>query len=171
MEARSSHREQKWARLPRAGHAQSPYIGLRPDSLRVPDRDARVDRLFDRRVTGRLSTCVAENTLRDWMTRAVRIDVAAAGLAVVVLVSALAQTPSDPWSAGDLLAPEALAKTLRDGKPPMILYVGFPALYKSSHIPGAILAGPDSKPEGIEALKAALAGVPRDNEIVLYCGC
>lgn len=105
------------------------------------------------------------------MTRALRIDVAAGDLAVVVLVSALAQTPADPWSAGDLLAPEALAKTLREGKPPMILYVGFPSLYKSSHIPGAILAGPGSKPEGIEALKAALAVVPRDNEIVLYCGC
>jgi hypothetical protein len=31
--------------------------------------------------------------------------------------------------------------------------------------------GPGSKPEGIEALKKAAAGMPRDSDIVLYCGC
>ena len=82
----------------------------------------------------------------------------------------VAQT-SDPWTAADLMAPEVLAKAVTDKKAPPIFYVGFPNLYKSMHIPQAVLAGPVAKPEGVEALKAALANVSRDQEIVIYCGC
>lgn len=44
-------------------------------------------------------------------------------------------------------------------------------LYRASHIPGSIYAGPGAKPEGIEELKKALTGQPKDRAIVLYCGC
>ncbi len=88
----------------------------------------------------------------------------------LVGLAAVAQT-SDPWTAADLMAPETLAKSITDNKASLILYVGFPNLYKSMHIPHAVLAGPVSKPEGEKALRAALADVPRDREIVLYCGC
>jgi len=54
---------------------------------------------------------------------------------------------------------------------PVILYVGFPVLYRSSHIPDAILAGPVSKPEGLDALRQAVAKLPHNSEIVIYCGC
>ncbi len=37
--------------------------------------------------------------------------------------------------------------------------------------PGSAYAGPGSKAEGIELLKRAVAGQPKDREIVLYCGC
>jgi len=83
---------------------------------------------------------------------------------------AVAQT-SDPWTAADLMAPETLAKAINENKAGLILYVGFPNLYRSMHIPHAVLAGPVSKPEGEKALREALADVPRDREIVLYCGC
>ena len=44
-------------------------------------------------------------------------------------------------------------------------------MYHSVHIPGAILAGPCSKPEGLETLKKTALHLPRSREIVLYCGC
>src|SRR5271167_1905624 len=81
--------------------------------------------------------------------------------------------PVDPWNNSDLIQPEALAARLTDStapKPP-IIYVGFPVLYRSSHIPNAILAGPVSKPEGMEALRQAVAKLSHDAEIVIYCGC
>ena len=36
---------------------------------------------------------------------------------------------------------------------------------------GAVYAGPGNKPEGIEALKKEVAGLSKDADIVLYCGC
>ena len=82
-----------------------------------------------------------------------------------------ADTAPDPWKPADLIAPEVLAKAIQDKSAPLILYVGFPVLYRAAHVPGAIFAGPGSKPEGLDALKAALASVPRDRDIVVYCGC
>ncbi len=78
---------------------------------------------------------------------------------------------ADPWKQSDLIQPEAFAAALKAGAKPPILYVGFPVLYRGAHIPGAVLAGPVSKPEGVEALKQAVAKLPKQSEIVLYCGC
>jgi thiosulfate/3-mercaptopyruvate sulfurtransferase len=70
------------------------------------------------------------------------------------------------------MSPASLAENLRGSAPhPAILCVAFPVLYRQKHIPGAEFAGPTSKPEGLEALKAAAAKLPRDKEIVIYCGC
>jgi thiosulfate/3-mercaptopyruvate sulfurtransferase len=54
---------------------------------------------------------------------------------------------------------------------PRILYVGFPILYRSTHISGAELAGPGSKPDGLQLLKETAAKLPRDQELIIYCGC
>jgi thiosulfate/3-mercaptopyruvate sulfurtransferase len=45
------------------------------------------------------------------------------------------------------------------------------AVYRGAHIPGAIMAGPGSQAEGVESLKKAVHELPRNGEIVLYCGC
>jgi thiosulfate/3-mercaptopyruvate sulfurtransferase len=86
-----------------------------------------------------------------------------------------AQTPADapdPWKDSDLMQPAALAARLSSIQTkPKILYVGFPILYRSKHIPGAELAGPASKPEGLDLLKQRAAKIPRDQELVIYCGC
>ena len=50
---------------------------------------------------------------------------------------------------------------MQSGKAPIILSVAFPVLYRGRHIAHAINAGPTSKPEGIEALKKAVAGWQR----------
>jgi thiosulfate/3-mercaptopyruvate sulfurtransferase len=87
-------------------------------------------------------------------------------------IALLAQTASDPWKDPDLMQPSALAARLTASEPkPAIWYVGFPVLYRSAHISGAELAGPASKPEGLERLKQMAAKLPRDQELVIYCGC
>ena len=71
-----------------------------------------------------------------------------------------------------LIQPKDLADALtaKDTKPE-IVHVGFNVLYRGKHIPGSIYAGPASKPEGLAALKAAVDKLPRDGELVIYCGC
>jgi thiosulfate/3-mercaptopyruvate sulfurtransferase len=79
-----------------------------------------------------------------------------------------AQGVPDPWPTRATMLPAELAAM----KPqPAIFYVGFPVLYRAAHIPGAVLVGPCSKPEGLELLTKALRPLPRNREIVLYCGC
>ena len=68
----------------------------------------------------------------------------------------------------NLVQPADLSKDLTS---PLIIHVGFNVLYRSSRLPGSVYAGPASKPEGIEDLKRAVAGQPKDRQIVLYCGC
>jgi 3-mercaptopyruvate sulfurtransferase SseA len=75
-------------------------------------------------------------------------------------------------SPSDLVQPSAVAKELQSkATKPLVLFVGFPVLYRSAHIPGAITAGPCSTSEGLAKLKNAVADVPKDRDIVLYCGC
>ena len=105
---------------------------------------------------------------------AVPMLLATVALALLVPLVLVSQSTDDPWTASSVLEPPALAKLLTApaaGKAPTIFAVAFPVLYNSKHLPHALFAGPGSKPEGIEALKKAAAGLPRDADIVLYCGC
>jgi len=78
----------------------------------------------------------------------------------------------DPWTAQQFMPPDALAKRLAPGaKPPVIISVAFPVLYRNRHIETALFAGPGRDAEGIAALKAAVKDLPKDTEIVIYCGC
>jgi thiosulfate/3-mercaptopyruvate sulfurtransferase len=54
---------------------------------------------------------------------------------------------------------------------PVLLQVGFEGFYRTAHIAGSRYAGPASKPEGLRALRLALKPLPRDRQVVLYCGC
>lgn len=81
------------------------------------------------------------------------------------------QAASEPWSASEVIQPAALAQLIQSGKAPIILSVAFPVLYRGKHIVHAINAGPASKPEGIDALKKAVAQLPHDADLVIYCGC
>jgi hypothetical protein len=78
-----------------------------------------------------------------------------------------------PWTQAQVVHPADLNRMLSDRKAaqPKVFNVGFEILYKSKHIPGSIYAGPGSKDAGIEALKLAVAKVPKDSQIILYCGC
>jgi thiosulfate/3-mercaptopyruvate sulfurtransferase len=86
------------------------------------------------------------------------------GITLATLLMALAADDT-------LVQPKDLAAQLQaKGPKPLLLYVGFAVMYRK-HIPAAILIGPTSRTQGLDALKAAAAGLPRDREVVIYCGC
>jgi thiosulfate/3-mercaptopyruvate sulfurtransferase len=74
----------------------------------------------------------------------------------------------DPWTAKDLKDPAKLAAALNDPKAakPVILNVG-----PVQQIKGAVAIGPASVPSNFDKLKQELAKLPKDKEIVIYCGC
>jgi hypothetical protein len=77
-----------------------------------------------------------------------------------------------PWSADEALTPAAFAADIRSGGPaPAIVYVGFKALFRTGHIPGATFHGPASQPEGMSDLQQWAASQPKDRPVVVYCGC
>ena len=79
---------------------------------------------------------------------------------------------AEPWTNSDVLEPAQTAAALSSNpKEPLIIHVGFPALYHGAHITNSVYAGPGSEARGIDDLKKAVAGQPRMREIILYCGC
>ena len=78
---------------------------------------------------------------------------------------------ANPWAKSEVVEPAALAAQIRSGKAPVVISVAFPVLYRSRHIVHAINAGPGFKPEGIALLKNAVAKLPKNADIVVYCGC
>jgi thiosulfate/3-mercaptopyruvate sulfurtransferase len=99
-------------------------------------------------------------------------------LVISVPASLIAQAPSgagvnSPWAATEVLHAQDLSSTIADKKAaqPQILQVGFETMFKTQHIPGSIYAGPARTAAGLELLQKAVAGVPKDRVIVLYCGC
>jgi hypothetical protein len=92
--------------------------------------------------------------------------------ALLVPVAAHAAA-ADTVAVADRMQPAELAPLLAlpQDQRPVLLHVGFKALYHTAHIAGSTYAGPGSKPEGLRALKAALQPLPRDRQVVLYCGC
>jgi thiosulfate/3-mercaptopyruvate sulfurtransferase len=79
----------------------------------------------------------------------------------------------DSWKSAREIAPAELVKKLAGPKAsrPSVFQVGFRTLYDGGHIPGAIFAGPASTPDGLASLKKAAQTIPRDKEVVIYCGC
>ena len=77
------------------------------------------------------------------------------------------------WAAeAPQIQPGELAAVLTGAGPkPAVIHVGFNVLYRNRHIAGTAYAGPANTPEGLELLKQEAGKLPRDSEIVLYCGC
>ena len=95
---------------------------------------------------------------------------------ILAMLASLAVSAADntrPWTPSELLPPEQLNAQLpsvKSGKI-VLIQVGFLMMYKLGHIPGSQYAGPATKAEGLAALKKAAAKVPRNQPIVIYCGC
>ena len=68
-----------------------------------------------------------------------------------------------------LIEPKDLAAQL--ASKPAVFQVGPNVLYRSKHIPGALYAGPGRDANGLALLKAAVEKLPRDRDLVIYCGC
>jgi rhodanese-related sulfurtransferase len=89
-------------------------------------------------------------------------------LPFILLLAAIALAQQPPYKEADMVMPAEFAPHMKGA---LIIHVGFPVLYRAAHIAGSEYAGPGSKPEGLELLKKAVAGQPKDRDIVLYCGC
>jgi hypothetical protein len=101
------------------------------------------------------------------------IPPALAALVLTALLAGACAKPAAEVPPGDLMQLDELAAIVTDSTAvqPILLHIGFEPLYRSGRIPGSRFVGPGNKPEGLAALKAALAEAPRDRAVVLYCGC
>lgn len=99
----------------------------------------------------------------------------AAGLGLLLtMMGVMAFSPSafsqtkDPWTEAQLMQPAALAESLRGpaSDRPVVIDVGPAGL-----IAGARETGPAHEKAGLKKLKKELRAIPRDQEVVIYCGC
>src|ERR1017187_5756229 len=86
-------------------------------------------------------------------------------LAAVVAVGAAAAAPAR------VQPPDLAAQLAAKGARPAVFMVGPNVLYRSKHIPGSVYAGPGQSEAGLALLKAEAGKLPRDREVVVYCGC
>jgi predicted MFS family arabinose efflux permease len=90
------------------------------------------------------------------------------------LAAQAARGLGDLWTAAQTIEPAALVKEWKTSSPtdqPLVVCVGYRALYRAGHVPNASFHGPTSTPEGLESLKRWAQGQERGANIVLYCGC
>lgn len=78
------------------------------------------------------------------------------------------QGQADPWTPQQLLAPGDLAKTIENPKAakPIIFSIGMEAIIK-----GSTDIGPAMMRENLAKLKQKLEKLPKNSQIVVYCGC
>jgi thiosulfate/3-mercaptopyruvate sulfurtransferase len=92
--------------------------------------------------------------------------------AAAVAVGACADVPSssEPWGA-NTVEPVDLVKELASASKPVVVCTAPPFMYRAGHIPGAVLHGPMTSPSVHEELTAWAQALPRDTNLVIYCGC
>ena len=82
----------------------------------------------------------------------------------------------EPWSENQLIEPMELAEAINDESitPPLIISVspeGSNGLRPGKGIKGSVEYGAAAELYNLNKLKASLENLPKDTEIVLYCGC
>lgn len=90
-------------------------------------------------------------------------------ICVASLSSAFGQANSIP--ASRLINPSDLVKVLQSSQKPLMIQVGSHVLYAQAHVPGSEYIGPASSDVGLQQLRKRVAGLPRHEFIVIYCGC
>ncbi|KXH84332.1 rhodanese-like domain-containing protein [Chryseobacterium kwangjuense] len=79
-----------------------------------------------------------------------------------------AQQKQDPWTEKQLMDPALLASRITENKTKnmVVISVGPEAIIK-----GSVDIGPTREPENLEKLRNYLKDIPKDKEVVIYCGC
>jgi hypothetical protein len=93
--------------------------------------------------------------------------------AMFASVTAVAADNSHAITPSDLIATAQLNSQLaavNSGKI-VLIHVGFHTMYGMAHIPGSKYVGAASEAEGLAALQKLVASLPRNQQIVIYCGC
>ena len=102
-----------------------------------------------------------------------RAFIRALAFATLASVFVLAANTEHPITPSDLIAPSQMNSQLaavKSGKI-VLIHVGFHTMYLMAHIPGSQYAGAASRPDALAALKKLVANLPRNQQIVIYCGC
>ncbi len=74
---------------------------------------------------------------------------------------------TEPWAQNQLMPPAELAKIINEGKEqPLIFSIGFDAI-----IIGSIDIGAAKEEHSLKKFKQHLSKLPKDADIVIYCGC
>jgi len=91
----------------------------------------------------------------------------------VVLVGSLRANPEEPWTPKQTVQAADFVSELQQKKDPYptVIYVGAKALYEGAHIPGAVFYGTGSTEQGLTDLTKFAATLPKNSDVVLYCGC
>ena len=127
-----------------------------------------------RSIAGRMRMAPSDNPAHDVVrARSAEFDACLSMHLHCRLVGAEAGDDKTPWTPGDIVSAEDLAKVISSsrGVKPVILQVGIEGLYREAHIPDAIFAGPAAEPEGLNLLKSKVKTIAHTREIVIYCGC
>jgi thiosulfate/3-mercaptopyruvate sulfurtransferase len=95
------------------------------------------------------------------------------GLVAVRSVRSDDRKPNDPWAPAQTIQAADFVRELaeKSGTPPTIVYVGFRTLFAGGHIPGATFHGSASKEEGLAEIKKWADALPRETNLMIYCGC
>lgn len=73
---------------------------------------------------------------------------------------------NEPWTTDQLMETEDLVQKIRSSEDITIIHIGFEDM-----IPGSLDAGPGMEEESLQSLKRILKDLPKEEDIVLYCGC
>ena len=90
-------------------------------------------------------------------------------LIVGISVNSIGQAANtEPWTENQLMPPAELAKVINDknAPQPIVFSIGPDAIIKNS-----IDIGPAHEKEYISKFREALSKLPKDANIVIYCGC
>ncbi len=85
----------------------------------------------------------------------------------IVLLACPAKA-QEPWTPKQLMQPSELANLINSSSPdkPIIFSIGVAAVIK-----GSIDLGPVHEAANLEKFRQALSKLPRNSNIVIYCGC
>lgn len=86
----------------------------------------------------------------------------------LIFISFKQQKQVEPWTQDQLLEPSELAKTLNDNKT-VQLYIY--SIGPAATIKNSIDIGPVQDKDNLNKLKQQLSKLPKDADIVIYCGC
>lgn len=81
--------------------------------------------------------------------------------------SPVASENSEPWTEQQLLEPRDLAHEIENDQDSLVIF----SLGAGNIIPGSKDTGPAGEDKALENLKKELEALPRDTDIVIYCGC
>lgn len=89
-------------------------------------------------------------------------------LIVTVFAFSSCQMGADPWKNNQLMEPAELARILNDpaATKPAVFSIGFEA-----DIKGSVEIGPVKDDANLQKFKDALSKLPKNANIVIYCGC